>query len=53
MNLMVLVIYSCMLIVFFVARWIKHDGKLNQFKLPKNDIFINYANVVGHCDIYS
>ncbi|KAL6311662.1 hypothetical protein AAG906_022607 [Vitis piasezkii] len=26
------------------ARWIKHDKKWNQFKLPENDILIDYAN---------
>ncbi|KAL6323807.1 hypothetical protein AAG906_003428 [Vitis piasezkii] len=26
------------------ARWIKHDKKWNQFKLPNNDILIDYAN---------
>ena len=50
---MILVIYSCILIVFYIAKWIKHDKKWNQFKLPKNDILIDYANVVRHFDIYS
>ncbi|XP_034702645.1 uncharacterized protein LOC117927286 [Vitis riparia] len=26
------------------ARWIKHGKKWNQFKLPENDILIDYAN---------
>ena len=26
------------------ARWIKHDKKWNPFKLPNNDILIDYAN---------
>ncbi|RVW38123.1 hypothetical protein CK203_091267 [Vitis vinifera] len=33
------------------ARWIKHDKKWNQFKLPNNDILIDYAN--GSQPLYS
>ncbi|RVW77003.1 hypothetical protein CK203_036886 [Vitis vinifera] len=33
------------------ARWIKHGKKWNQFKLPENDILIDYAN--GLQSLYS
>ena len=44
MNLIILVIYLCMLTLFYIAKWIKHVKKWNLFKLPENDILIDYAN---------
>ena len=51
MNLIILVIYLCMLTLFYIAKWIKHVKKWNLFKLPENDILIDYAN--GSQPLYS